>query len=283
MNILLFLAKRFIAGETFEQAKVVVKGLNDAGFLVTLDMLGESVTSKGQAERARDSYIQLLGDIYKLALNSTISLKLTQMGLDIDDAYCCENVMKIVEAAVNYKNFVRLDMEGSRYTQRTIDIFKKIHEVYPKNIGMAIQSYLYRSKKDTAHAIENRHRIRLCKGAYKEPPDIAYPDKMDVNKSFEDIMKELLLKGNYPAIATHDERLINIAKTLAGENNILPDRFEFQMLYGIRRNLQKKLLSEGYRIRIYVPYGRYWLPYTIRRVRERKENLFFVLKNIFRR
>src|SRR3990167_351871 len=175
MDILLFLAKRFIAGETFEQAKVVVKGLNDAGFLVTLDMLGESVTSKGQAERARDSYIQLLGDIYKLALNSTISLKLTQMGLDIDDAYCCENIMKIAEAAVNYKNFVRLDMEGSGYTQRTIDIFKKIHEVYPENIGMAIQSYLYRSKKDIAHAMENRHRIRLCKGAYKEPPDIAYP------------------------------------------------------------------------------------------------------------
>ena len=283
MDILLFLAKRFIAGETFEQAKVVVKGLNDAGFLVTLDMLGESVTSKGQAERARDSYIQLLGDIYKLALNSTISLKLTQMGLDIDDAYCCENIMKIAEAAVNYKNFVRLDMEGSGYTQRTIDIFKKIHEVYPENIGMAIQSYLYRSKKDTAHAMENRHRIRLCKGAYKEPPDIAYPDKMDVNKSFEDIMKELLLKGNYPAIATHDEKLIDIAKNFAIENGISKDKFEFQMLYGIRRDLQERLITEGYRVRIYVPYGTYWIPYTIRRIRERKENLWFVLRNIFRR
>lgn len=282
MNIFLFLARRFIAGETFEEAKEVVKRLNDKGFSVTLDILGESVTNKEQAEKARDSYIELLGKINTVGLNSNVSLKLTQMGLDIDDSYCRENVMKIVKTAVEYKNFVRIDMEGSRYTQRTIDIFKKIHGVYPENIGMVIQSYLYRSKKDIIYAIENRHRIRLCKGAYKEPPDIAFPDKRAVNKNYEDMAKELLLKGNYPAIATHDERLINIAESFAKENNIPKDRFEFQMLYGIRRDLQERLITEGYRVRIYVPYGTYWMPYTIRRIRERKENLWFVLRNIFR-
>jgi proline dehydrogenase len=283
MSILLILAKRFIAGESFEQAREVVKRLNDRGFLVTLDILGESVTNRKLAETHRDDYIRLLKDINTLRLNSTISLKLTQMGLDIDDSYCCENVLKIVKNAVEYKNFVRIDMEGSKYTQRTIDIFKTIHSSYPENIGMAIQSYLYRSKKDITAAIENRHRIRLCKGAYKEPPEIACPDKRDVNKNFEDMAKELLLKGSYPAIATHDERLINIVKSFAEENKIPKDRFEFQMLYGIRRGLQEKLLKEGYKVRIYVPYGTYWLPYTARRIRERKENFWFVLRNIFRK
>ena len=283
MNIFLFLAKRFIAGETFEQAKEVVKRLNDRGFLVTIDILGESVTNKEQAEKARDSYIELLSNINTVGLNSNVSLKHTQMGLDINDSYCYENVVKIVKTAVEYKNFVRIDMEGSRYTQRTIDIFKKIHGVYPENIGMVIQSYLFRSKKDIIHAIENRHCIRLCKGAYKEPPDIAFPDKRDVNKNYKEMAKDLILKGNYPAIATHDERLINIAESFAKENNIPKDRFEFQMLYGIRRDLQKRLIDEGYRVRIYVPYGTYWMPYTIRRIRERKENLWFVLRNIFRR
>lgn len=282
MNIFLFLAKRFIAGETFEQAKEVVKRLNDKGFSITLDILGESVTNKEQSEKARDFYIELLKNINTLGLNSNVSLKLTQMGLDIDDSYCYENVIKIVKTAVEYNNFVRIDMEGSRYTQRTINIFKKLHKVHPENIGMVIQSYLYRSKEDIIHAIENRHRIRLCKGAYKEPPDIAFPDKMDVNKNYEEMAKELLLKGNYPAIATHDERLINIAELFAKENNIPKDRFEFQMLYGIRRDLQERLIDEGYRVRIYAPYGTYWMPYTIRRIRERKENLWFVIKNIFR-
>jgi len=244
--------------------------------------LGESVTNKELAENARDTYIELLRNISVLGLISNVSLKLSQMGLDIDDSFCYENVIKIVETAFEYKNFVRIDMEGSRYTQKTIDIFEKIHRDYPENIGMVIQSYLYRSKSDTAHAIENRHCIRLCKGAYKEPPDIAYPDKRDVNKNYEDMAKELLLKGNYPAIATHDERLITIAKSFALANNILKDRIEFQMLYGIRRKLQKSLVNEGYRVRIYVPYGTHWLPYAIRRIRERKENLWFVLKNIFR-
>ncbi len=283
MNIFLYLAKRFIAGETFEQAKEVVKRLNDMGFLVTIDILGESVTNKEQAEKARDAYIELLGNINTVGLNSNVSLKLTQMGLDIDDSYCHENVVKIVKTAVEYKNFVRIDMEGSRYTQRTIDIFEKIHRVYPENIGMVIQSYLYRSKEDIIHAIENRHRIRLCKGAYKEPPDIAFPDKRDVNNNYEEMAKDLILKGNYPAIATHDERLLNIAESFTKENNIPKDSFEFQMLYGIRRDLQKRLIDEGYRVRIYVPYGTYWMPYTIRRIRERKENLWFVLRNIFRR
>ncbi len=282
MNIFLFLARRFIAGETFEQAKEVVKRLNDRGFLVTIDILGESIINKEQAEKAKYSYIELLRNINTLGLNSNVSLKLTQMGFDIDDSYCHENVEKIVKTAVEYKNFVRIDMEGSKYTQRTIDTFKEVHRVYPQNIGMVIQSYLYRSKKDAEYAIENQHRIRLCKGAYKEPPAIAYPDKRDVNKNFEEMAKELLLKGNYPAIATHDEKLIDISKNFALEKGISKDRFEFQMLYGIRRDLQERLLAEGYRVRIYVPYGAYWMPYTIRRIRERKENLWFVLKNIFR-
>ena len=282
MNIFLFLARRFIAGETFEQAKEVVKRLNGRGFLVTIDILGESVTNKEQAEKVKYSYIELLRNINKLGLNSNVALKLTQMGLDIDDSYCHENVMKIVETAVEYKNFVRIDMEGSKYTQRTIDTFKEVHRVYPQNIGMVIQSYLYRSKKDAEYAIENQHRIRLCKGAYKEPPDIAFPDKRDVNKNFEGMTKELLLKGNYPAIATHDEKLIDISKNFAIENGISKDKFEFQMLYGIRRDIQERLIDEGYKVRIYVPYGAYWMPYTIRRIRERKENLWFVLKNIFR-
>lgn len=283
MNILFLLARRFIAGETFEHAKKAVKKLNNEGFYITLDILGESVTNKEQAEKARDTYIELLKNINALALNSNVSLKLTQMGLDIDDSYCCENIAKIVKTAAEYINFVRIDMEGSRYTQRTIDIFEKVHKSYPQNIGMAIQSYLYRSRKDALRAIENQYRIRLCKGAYKEPSDIAYPDKRDVDKNFEAMMKELLLRGNYPAIATHDEKLIDIAKSFVMENGISKDRFEFQMLYGIRKGLQDILLKEGYRVRIYVPYGTYWLPYTVRRIRERKENLWFVLKNILRK
>lgn len=279
-GLLAFFAKRYIAGEERKDAIRVVRHLNSQGILATIDNLGEHVKEPSHAEDAVREYLCLLDDIRDGGVNSSVSLKLTHFGLDISDEIAEGNLRGVIKKASELNNFVTFDMEGSRYTQRTIDTFLRLHEKYT-NIGIAIQSYLYRSQMDVRLLIEKGASVRLVKGAYKEPAQIAFPKKRDVDKNFEELMKSLLLKGNYPAIATHDERLINEAIRFADENGIPKERFEFQMLLGIKRKLQKRLADSGYKVRVYIPYGADWLPYTLRRLRERKENLFFVIKNIF--
>jgi len=279
-GLLAFFAKRYIAGEERKDAIRVVRHLNSQGILATIDNLGEHVKEPSHAEDAVREYLSLLDDIRDGGVNSSVSLKLTHFGLDISDEIAEGNLRGIIKKASELNNFVTFDMEGSRYTQRTIDTFLRLHEKYT-NIGIAIQSYLYRSPMDVRLLIEKGASVRLVKGAYKEPTQIAFPKKRDVDKNFEELMKSLLLKGNYPAIATHDERLINEAIRFADENGIPKERFEFQMLLGIKRKLQKRLADSGYKVRVYIPYGADWLPYTLRRLRERKENLFFVIKNLF--
>lgn len=279
-GLLAFFAKRYIAGEERKDAIRVVRHLNSQGILATIDNLGEHIKEPSHAEDAVREYLGLLDDIRDGGVNSSVSLKLTHFGLDISDEIAEGNLRGIIKKASELNNFVTFDMEGSRYTQRTIDTFLRLHEKYT-NIGIAIQSCLYRSPMDVRLLIEKGARVRLVKGAYKEPAQIAFPKKRDVDKNFEELMKSLLLKGNNPAIATHDERLINEAIRFADENGIPKERFEFQMLLGIKRKLQKRLADSGYKVRVYIPYGADWLPYTLRRLRERKENLFFVIKNLF--
>lgn len=279
-GLLAFFAKRYIAGEERKDAIRVVRHLNSQGILATIDNLGEHVKEPSHAEDAVREYLGLLDDIRDGGVNSSVSLKLTHFGLDISDEIAEGNLRVIIKKASELNNFVTFDMEASRYSQRTIDTFLRLHEKYT-NIGIAIQSYLYRSPMDVRLLIEKGASVRLVKGAYKEPTQIAFQKKRDVDKNFEELMKSLLLKGNYPAIATHDERLINEAIRFADENGIPKERFEFQMLLGIKRKLQKRLADSGYKVRVYIPYGADWLPYTLRRLRERKENLFFVIKNIF--
>lgn len=281
MRVLTFLARRFIAGEKGEDAIKAVQKLNLDGITTTIDILGENVSNKDEAIRAAEEYVSLLELIKETGVDSGVSLKLTQMGLDISPEFCAENMGRILKKAKETNNFVRIDMEGSPYTQKTLDIFQTVSNEY-KNVGCVIQAYLFRSKDDIIRLNKMKAQVRLCKGAYKEPRTIAFKDKRDVNKNFVELTKMLLTDGNYPAIATHDQKIIEAAKEFARQDGIDKDQFEFQMLYGIRRKSQKRLANEGYNIRVYVPYGTHWLPYFIRRLRERKENVFFILKNLFR-
>lgn len=280
MSLLSFFARRYIAGETRKDAIVAAKRLNGDGIQATIDNLGENVKDASETEETVKEYSLLLDEINKADVNSTISLKLTHLGLDISGELAFKNAGEIIKKAHTLKNFVRLDMEGSAYTQKTVDMAVRLHRLYP-NVGVAIQSYLKRSASDVDLLIKEGVSVRLVKGAYKEAPEIAFEDKSDVDRNYEVLMKKLLLNGIRPAIATHDEKLINGAIGFAEEHHIPKDRFEFQMLLGIKRTLQKKLGEEGYTVRVYVPYGKNWLPYTLRRLGERKENLLFVVKNIF--
>lgn len=277
---LFFFARRYIAGVDKASAIEAAKRLNALRISATIDNLGENVKNAAEAEESVREYLGLLDEIKRAGVDSTVSLKLTHLGLDISDELAKKNAEAVMEKALEYGNFVRLDMEGSAYTQKTLDVLLSLRKKYP-NVGVAIQSYLLRSAEDVKKLITAKTSVRLVKGAYKEPPEIAFKDKKDVDKNYSVLMKELLLKGVRPAIATHDEKLIEEAKRIARENNIPKEGFEFQMLLGIKRTLQKRLSSEGYKVRVYVPYGPRWLPYTLRRFRERKENIFFVLKNIF--
>lgn len=281
MNILFPFAKRFIAGQTLEAALPVVKRLHDEGFATTLDILGESVTNPDEARAAADEYCATLNILKERGLDVNMSLKLTQLGLDIGDELCFDNVAKILVEAGRLNGFIRVDMEGSKYTQKTLDMVHRWHGIYSK-AGAVIQTMFRRSPKDVEDLLEKHIGIRLCKGAYKEPPDIAFPDKRDVDKQYEVLMKRLLGSGIYHGIATHDSKLIDKAKDFAASYGIGRDKFEFQMLMGIRRDLQHALIKDGWRVRVYVPYGRAWLPYVLRRMRERKENFWFVVKNLFR-
>lgn len=281
MSFLTFFARRFITGETVESAIDAVKKLNASGMSVTLDILGENVTNQEKAIRMANNYIELLQAIAKTKINSHISIKLTQVGLDISDDFCYDNVCCILEQAASLDNFVRVDMEGSDYTGRTLNLIYRWHEKF-ENMGAVIQSYLYRSEKDIEELNKRQIKVRLCKGAYKEPKTVAFQSKDDVNDNFVKLTKMLLKDGNYPAIASHDEAMIKASIEAANQLGRDKSSFEFQMLYGINRSTQRELVKQGYKMRVYTPFGTHWLPYFLRRLRERKENIFFLVRHLFK-
>jgi proline dehydrogenase len=275
------LVRRFVAGETLADAMRAVQRLNDAGMTATLDYLGESVSSPEEAGQAALQYVSILHAIERAQARSNASLKLTQMGLDVDRELCLRNVERVIAQAEQFGNFIRIDMEGSEHTQATIDIARQLFERH-KNVGVVIQSYLYRSEADIRDVNTLGMRVRLCKGAYNEPAAVAFPDKADTDANFVKLMQLLLSEGTYPGIATHDERMIEATREFAAREGISADRYEFQMLYGVRRDLQEQLVRDGYRMRIYVPYGGEWYPYMMRRLAERPSNLLFVARGVLR-
>lgn len=277
-------ALRFVAGEDVDSAMRVVADLNQAGILATLDHLGENVDSAETAQQAATDYVTLLDVVAASGVESHVSVKLTQLGLDVGHELCQSCIDAIVTRAAQHGNFVRIDMEGSDYTERTIRLFKELRARYA-NVGIVIQSYLYRSASDVEQLIPMGANIRLCKGAYKEPPSVAFPRKADVDRNYVALMERLLSadarsQGAFVAIATHDPKIIARAKEYVEKKKVPRDGFEFQMLYGVRRDLQRQLVSEGYRVRVYVPYGREWYPYFMRRMAERPANIVFVLRGV---
>ncbi len=282
MRFMFLFAKRFIAGESLAEALSVIRKIKDRGFRTTVDILGESVTHVDQAKVATEEYCELISRLSEKGLELNISLKPTMLGLDISKELCFENVRKILKRAKEVDAFVRIDMEGSNTTDDTLELVRRWHQEYPK-MGTVIQTMLKRSSADVEALIKDGIPIRLCKGAYKEPEEIAFKDKKDVDRQYATLACELISSGIYHGIATHDEKLINEIKEYATCHDISKDAFEFQMLYGIRSGLQEDLLREGWRVRVYIPYGKHWFKYTIRRLRERKENIWFVAKNLFRR
>jgi proline dehydrogenase len=276
-------ASRFVAGETVESAIEAVRTVNPKGITASLDLLGESVTQESEAASARDTYLGMLDRIAETRVNSNVSLKLTQMGFDISEDLCLANMRTILDKAKALNTFVRLDMEGSAYTQKTLDFFsQKLFGSYAAVTGVVIQSCLRRSPQDIDRLIEMKARVRLCKGAYLEPPAVAFPEKRDVDRSYVELMKRLMANGNYPGIATHDERIITEAKDYAKREAIDPSRFEFQMLYGVRRDLQERLRREGWNMRVYIPFGTQWYPYLMRRLAERPANIAFIMGSVVR-
>ena len=276
-------ANRFVAGETVDTALAAVSRLNARGITASLDLLGESVHNEVEARAAGDTYVAMLDRIHEQKADANVSVKLTAMGLDVSEDLCVSIMQKILQRAREYQTFVRIDMESSEYTQRTLDLFEqRLYPAYRENVGIVLQSYLYRTFADTQRANLIKARVRLCKGAYKEPETVAFPDKKDVDSTYVKCMHELMLKGNYPGIATHDEAIIKEAKRLAKENQIPPNHFEFQMLFGVRRDLQDRLVREGYRMRVYVPFGTQWYPYLMRRLAERPANVAFLTGSVFK-
>jgi proline dehydrogenase len=277
------LAQRFVAGETLDEALRAVEPLNKHGITASLDLLGESVHTEREAQAAAREILTMLDRISERRLDANVSLKLTQMGLDISEELCVALMHDIVGRARDLRTFIRIDMEGSAYTERTLRLFEdRLHPSYGDHVGIVLQSYLYRTLADVERAIAIKARVRLCKGAYKEPPTVAYPEKADVDANYVRCMHKLLSEGNYPAIATHDGRIINEAKRYVRANGIGPERFEFQMLFGVRRDLQERLVREGWHVRVYVPFGTQWYPYLMRRLAERPSNLAFITGNLVR-
>ncbi len=274
-------AYRFVAGDTLDDAVRAVAAINTRGATASLDHLGENVAEEPAARAAAQDYLKAFERIAAERLQANVSVKLTQLRLDISEDLCRGLLRGVLVRAQQLDNFVRVDMEGSAYTHRTLDMVLALHDEFP-NCGVVLQSYLYRTEADVASANAAGVRVRLVKGAYDEPADLAYPKKSDVDASFERAMRTLLDQGTYPAIATHDERLIEATKTHARERGIGLDRFEFQLLYGIRRDLQEALVRERYRVRVYVPYGTEWYPYLMRRLAERPANLWFFVGNLLR-
>ncbi len=274
-------ANRFVAGETLDTALAAVRQLNSKGITATLDLLGESVHNEDEARESARLYIEMLDRIKKQKLDANASVKLTAMGLDISEDLCVSNMQDILERAREHETFVRLDMESSEYTQKTLELFyERLYPSYRGNVGIVLQSYLYRTYSDVMDANKASARVRLCKGAYKEPAVVAYPAKKDVDDSYLRCMRSLLKEGHYPGIATHDEAIVTATKRFARENDVRNDQFEFQMLYGVRRDLQEKLVREGFRMRVYVPFGTQWYPYLMRRLAERPANVAFITGNI---
>jgi proline dehydrogenase len=276
-------ASRFVAGETIEEAVSAARELARRDISASLDLLGESVGVEAEAVAARDQYLRMLDRMAEAQEEVNVSVKLTQMGLDIDEDLCYVNMVRILDKARQLRGFVRLDMESSEYTQRTLDFFtQRLFDQYGEHCGVVIQSALRRSEKDIDNLIGLKARVRLCKGAYLEPPAVAFPNKSDVDKSYVLLMERLLLKGTYPGIATHDESIIKLARRFVRREQIPEDRFEFQMLYGVRRDLQSRLRQAGYNMRVYIPFGTQWYPYLMRRLAERPANIAFILGNLVR-
>lgn len=279
------LSSRFVAGMEIEDALRVCEAVNQQGMAVTLDSLGESVTEETAAHRSADVYHKLLDAIGARKLNANISVKLTQMGLELSHPLAEGIARDLAQHAASLGSFVRIDMEDSSLTQITLDIVRRIHAQHGLRsaIGVVIQSYLYRSQADIEQLLADGIRVRLCKGAYKEPAEVAFPRKADVDRNYVLLSRMLLDSPVYHGLATHDENMIAAAKAFARENGIAPSRFEFQMLYGVRRDLQRALVRDGYNMRVYIPFGREWYPYFMRRLAERPANVFFLAKNMMRK
>lgn len=276
-------ASRFVAGETVASACDAVAALNKKGITASLDQLGESVSNEAEARATAHGYLLLLDEIAKRKLDANVSVKLTALGQDIQDDLCAGNTREILERAKRYGSFVRLDMEGSAYTQRTLDFFaQRLYPDFPDTVGIVLQSALRRTPDDIEWAIGKQCRVRICKGAYLEPPAVAFPGKKDVDAAYVDAMKRLMQRGRYPGLATHDPAIIAAATRLAKAEGIGADRFEFQMLYGVRRDLQEKLVRDGWRMRVYVPFGTQWYPYLMRRLAERPANIAFITGNVMK-
>jgi proline dehydrogenase len=275
------LSARFIAGSTLDDALAACVRIKGEGITATLDYLGENVTSLTEAAACRDMYIRMLKGLRDRGIEPNVSLKLTQFGLDFSEEACERNVAALVQVAAETRGFVRIDMESSEYTDRTLGIVRRLHSQYGA-CGTVIQAYLRRSEADVKSLISEGIRVRLCKGAYLESADAAFPSKAEVDRSYQELAEQLLALGNYPAIATHDERMIEAVEKFAAERGIGREHFEFQMLYGIRRDLQKRLVTAGYRVRLYVPFGEAWYPYFMRRLAERPANVLFLLRNLLR-
>jgi proline dehydrogenase len=275
-------ASRFIAGETLDEAIRVVQEINRNGICGSLDLLGENTSSREDAVRTVRDVMEILDRINAGKANCNVSVKLTQLGLDLNAEFCARNLLQIVQHARRLDNFVTVDMEDSHYTQKTLDIVENVH-LQSDNVGAVIQAYLYRSEPDVLRMSERKIRVRLVKGAYLEPEEVAFRKKKDTDANYLKLAKMLLQNGGYSAVATHDESIIQAVKEFTRDRGIGKDRFEFQMLFGIRRELQRQLAREGYNMRVYIPYGRLWFPYFMRRLAERPANISFFLRNLFRK
>ena len=272
---------RFVAGDTIDETIPIIRQLNAENCTASFDHLNESVGSAGEAENEVAEYQNILAKIDETKIRSNVSIKLTQFGLGLDPELAYRNARRVVEEAHRRGNFVRVDMEDSRVTQSTIDIFKRLRDEFDLNtVGIVLQSYLYRTFADAQELIKIPARIRICKGAYLEPPEVAFPDKKDVDANYIKVMQLLLSSGTYHGIATHDPKMIDATIDFAKREGIGKEKYEFQMLYGVRRDLQRQLARDGFNLRIYVPYGKHWYPYFMRRLAERPANVWFVLKNL---
>src|SRR6266566_1406958 len=277
------LTTRFIAGETTDEAIAAIREINTRGCSASFDHLNESVSSVEATKDEVREYLHLLELIDQTGINSNVSIKLTQFGLELDPELAYKNARSVVEDAARRGNFVRVDMEGSNVTQATIDIFKRLRAEFGLNdVGIVLQSYLRRTYRDAEELVKLPARIRICKGAYNEPPEVAFPDKKDVDNNYIRVMQLLLSSGVYHGIATHDPKMIEATIDFAARKGIGKESFEFQMLYGVRRDLQRRLAKDGYNMRVYVPYGKHWYPYFMRRLAERPANIWFVLKNLLK-
>jgi proline dehydrogenase len=275
------ITRRFVAGEDLAEAVDAIRTLNARKIATSFDHLGESISSEDETRQEVREYLRILDSISESGIDSNVSVKLTQLGLDVSPELCYLNTRNIVAAAEKLNNFVRIDMEDSSKTDGTLGVFRRLRQDY-ENVGIVIQAYLYRSEKDLDGLLKAGARVRLCKGAYNEPPSAAFRSKQQVDENFIRLMKLLLTSGSYHGIATHDENMIQTTKSFAVERGVSQASFEFQMLYGVRRDLQQQLVSEGYRMRVYVPYGKYWYPYFMRRLAERPANVWFVAKNMIK-